>query len=70
MSLMRLSFSVLDGLLQRLTGRVYDELIDHETYLEEYDRLVELAGWTQEELNEEIDRQWTEPRRYAEVFLC
>lgn len=68
---MRLSFNDLDGLLLLLADRLFAGVIDYELYVIEWERLVEFAGWTEQQYLEEIDRRWTGTSdRSPVVFLC
>jgi hypothetical protein len=66
----RLPFNVLDGLLRRLTDRLAERKISLQAYLDEYERVLEFAGWTDEQLQEAVDERWTAPSKPAQVFLC
>jgi len=70
MALMRVSFEVLDGLLERLTERIWEKQISVDTYVAEFDLVLEFAGWTEEQFIEEIDKRWTANRKASQVFLC
>lgn len=68
---MRLSFLTLDDMLQRLSERLLDGELELDDYLNEFDRLIDFAGWTWEEFLRELDSRWTGPKRKPQpVFLC
>ena len=71
MSLMKLSFVDLDGLLWQLTGHLWDDKISLETYVKEWDLLLEFAGWTEAQFLQELDDRWhSNERRSHIVFEC
>ena len=67
---MKLPWEILDGMLERLTVRMKGGEIDGYTYIEEFNRVLEFARWTEDQLKDEIDRRWTLRRRCAQVFEC
>ena len=70
MWIMKLPWDVLDGLLFQLTDRMWEGDLDPEVYTQEFNKVLDFAGWTEEEMREEIDRRWELPRRAAVVFQC
>jgi hypothetical protein len=71
MSLMKLSFDDLDGLLWQLTNHLWECNISLEVYLKEWDLLIEFAGWTEDEFLLELDGRWhSSERRSHVVFMC
>lgn len=67
---MKLSYSNLDGLHAALLRRYSRGEMTFDDYNLEWDRLVEFAGWTWDEILAEIDLRWTERRRALQVNLC
>lgn len=71
MSLMKLSFDDLDGLLWQLTNHLWEDKISFEVYVKEYDMLLEFAGWTEAQFLLELDNRWhASERRTHVVFEC
>ena len=71
MSIMKLSFDDLNGLLWRLTDRLWEDKICLESYNKEWDTLLEFAGWTEKQFLEELDNQWhSSERKPHVVFMC
>jgi hypothetical protein len=67
---MRLSYDDLNALHDRLFERLVDGRLDVATYLDEWDALVEFAGWTWEQVSAEVDRRWSTRNKSAQAFLC
>ncbi len=68
---MRLTFAQLEALLDDLTDRYSKGKIDIQDYVDEWDDLVEFAGWTWDEFADEVDRRWTPQKRAAcPMFRC
>ncbi len=67
---MRLPYADLCALHDGLVERLYEKKIDLLTYIAEWDRLVEFAGWTWLEVSLEIDRRWTTKNNRSQAFVC
>lgn len=68
---MRLSFAQLDGMLDVLTEKFMHGQIDLCEYVDDWNELVEFAGWTWEEFANEVDKRWTPQKRAASpLFQC
>lgn len=67
---MRLSYDVLDAMLEQLSNKLIEGVISLDTYFVEFDRIVNFAGWTERQLLQEIDKRWTERMRARQTFLC
>lgn len=67
---MRLSYDVLDAMLEQLSNKLVEGVISLDTYFVEFDRVVHFAGWTERQLLQEIDKRWTERMRARQAFLC
>lgn len=71
MIFVKLSFNDIDGLLWQLTNRLWDNKIDFQTYLAEWDELLAFACWSEIEFLQELDNRWsTMDRKGHTVFLC
>jgi hypothetical protein len=59
-------------MLQGLTNRLFDGKISLDQYVSEYDELVAFAGWTWDNLSNEVDARWTNQARQVPqcVFIC
>lgn len=67
---MRLSYDVLDAMLQNLTDKLVNGSISLDAYFVEFDRVMAFAGWTERQLVSEIDKRWSPGVRSRQVFLC
>jgi hypothetical protein len=59
----RLSFNQLQQMLDGLTERYERGLVELTDYVDEWDDLVEAAGWTQDEFSEQVDVSWSPGKR-------
>lgn len=67
---MKLSYDVLDAMLAQLADKLVAGTISLDTYFSEFDKVVDFAGWTENQLMQEIDRRWTQRMRPRQAFLC
>jgi hypothetical protein len=68
---MRLSWAQLESLLDKLTDEHLAGKLELGDYVDEWNDLIDFAGWTWEEFAEEIDRRWTRQKKEASpLFMC
>lgn len=67
---MRLSYEALDAMLAQLSDRLISGVISLDTYFNEFDKVVDFAGWTERQLMQEVDKRWTQRQRAHQAFLC
>jgi hypothetical protein len=67
---MRLSYSGLDSLHAALLERYVRGELDIDGYNREWDLVVELAGWTWDEVLLELDGRWSTPRTAPTINRC
>lgn len=68
---MKLSWSQLESLLDKSTSDFVNSRMDIHDYIDDWNSIVEFAGWTWDEFAREIDKRWT-PQKKAEspLFRC
>jgi hypothetical protein len=68
---MKLSWSQLEALLDGLTDDYASGKLDITGYIDEWNELVDFAGWTWEEFADEVDKRWTQEKKHASLlFKC
>jgi len=68
---MKLGWDQLEAMLEKLTDDFLHHRIDDSEYVNEWNELIEFAGWTWEEFATEVEKRWT-PQKRAEspLFKC
>ena len=68
---MKLSWAQLESLLDKLTDEHLRGKLDLCEYVDEWNDLIEFAGWTWEEFADEIDKRWTPQKKASSpLFKC
>lgn len=69
--IVKLSFYQLDGMLDALVEKYQRGLLTDEEYVDSWNDLVEVAGWTWEEFSDEVDKHWVDNKgAVLPVFKC
>jgi hypothetical protein len=67
---MKLSYSVLCSLHNQLERRLSCGQLSIEGYFDEWNQLVEFAGWTWSDVASYVDAGWTEKLVVTDPFVC
>ena len=68
---MQLPWAQLEVMLDKLTSDYTQGKLDITRYVDEWDDLIEFAGWTWEQFADEVNKRWSpEKKQVIQLFEC